>query len=107
MEKGDALQPKQQGMPMDASYNGQSKQGVAPECSANLSRGGLTQNATLAGLNQGAFVIVMVDARHDAFFAVQQRSHEPELIVARHIAKGRHMKNLARMCGQTPLGLWQ
>lgn len=87
VEKGHTFKPQQQRVPMNSQHNCESPEWVVPKGAANFGLSCWHQLAALAGLYQRAIGITVINARHNALFAIDMCAHEPELVVARHFAK--------------------
>ena len=103
-KKWHALEPKEQGMPMNSKHHGHGKQGVTPKRAANLLWRGGHQSATDAGLDQGAIGVIVVNSGHKP---LRCRSHKAKAILACNLTKRRHMKYFVGKFGLTKLGLGQ
>ena len=87
VEKGYAFKPQQQRVPMNSQHNGESPKWVVPKGTANFGLSCWQQLAALAGLNERAIGVAVINARHNSLFAIDMCAHEPELVVTHHFAK--------------------
>ena len=92
---------------MDSHHNSEGPKWVLPKGSANFVGRCWHQLAALAGLYQGTFFVAVINARHDSFRAIDQRAHEPELVMARHVTKRRDVKDFVGLRCDAPLGFMQ